>query len=114
MSLPEALERAAMALTKDADSIRPANGDPHQLLSTLDSAGAVRVLNWMLVNEPDAGEELVVGWCEDERGIEPLQAVRLSKTTSGCAVSTITSADIEDGSPVTTCPAISVPARLGL
>ena len=75
MSLPEALERAATALAEDADLIRPANGDPHQLLSTLDAAAAVRVLSWLLVNEPEDGEELVTGWCEDDRGVVPLQAL---------------------------------------
>jgi len=75
MSLPEALERAATALPADADSIRPANGDPHQLLATLDAAAAVRVLTWMLANELEAGEELVAGWCEDDRGIQPLQEI---------------------------------------
>ena len=36
VGLPEALERAASALEADADAIRPANGDPFQLLGLLD------------------------------------------------------------------------------
>ena len=41
MSLAEALENAATALEQDADAIRPANGDPFQLLDALDDAAAV-------------------------------------------------------------------------
>jgi hypothetical protein len=68
VGLPEALERAATALPRDADAIRPANGDPIQLAAQLDAAGAVRVLSWLLVNEPSAGEELAVAWAEDPEG----------------------------------------------
>ena len=35
VGLPEALERAASALPAEADAIRPANGDPAQLLDLL-------------------------------------------------------------------------------
>lgn len=75
MSLPEALERAATALPDDADAIRPANGDPHQLLGELDPPAAVRVLGWLLAEEPAAAEELAAVWCEDERGRTALAAV---------------------------------------
>ena len=51
MSLPDSLERAASALANDADDIRPANGDPNQLLSLLDATAQCRVLNWLLTNE---------------------------------------------------------------
>lgn len=78
MSLPEALERAAQALPDQADAIRPANGDPDQLLSTLDDAGSAAVLQWLLANEPDAGEELLAAWCEDERGIARVKQVDLA------------------------------------
>jgi hypothetical protein len=77
MSLPEALERAAVELPDHADLIRPANGDPIQLLSTLDESGCESVLRWLLVNEPDAGEELMLDWCEDDRGIERVQSIDL-------------------------------------
>jgi hypothetical protein len=77
MSLPEALERAAVELPDQADLIRPANGDPIQLLSTLDESGCESVLGWLLVNEPDAGEELMLDWCEDDRGIERVQSIDL-------------------------------------
>ena len=39
MGLPEALERAAQALRRDADAIRPANGDPSRLAEGLGAAG---------------------------------------------------------------------------
>ena len=48
IGLPEALERAASALSADADSIRPANGDPTSLLALLGPEGAPRVLRWLL------------------------------------------------------------------
>ncbi len=72
MSLADSLEAAAEALADDADSIRPANGDPRQLLSLLAGPGAVRVMTWLLVNEPDAASELATGWLADQRGAEPL------------------------------------------
>ncbi len=75
MNLPEALERAASELPSDADMIRPANGDPIQLLDSLDEAGAVRVLAWLLEHDLDAGEELALAWSEDDRGLAPLQNV---------------------------------------
>ena len=37
MNLPEALEQAAGALPRDAEAIRPANGDPGRLLAALDA-----------------------------------------------------------------------------
>lgn len=66
--LPEALERAAQALRRDADAIRPANGDPTRLAEGLDAAGRVRVLSWLLANEPAAGEELAAFWAQDLEG----------------------------------------------
>jgi hypothetical protein len=65
VGLPEALERAAEALPGDADSIRPANGDPIQLRELLDAQAATRVLGWLLVNEPADGGELAREWAED-------------------------------------------------
>ncbi|MGH0034697.1 MAG: hypothetical protein ACQGVK_06680 [Myxococcota bacterium] len=72
MSLPEALERAASALPGDADAIRPANGDPHQLLALLDGAAATRVLAWLLGEEAEAAEELAGVWAGEETGREAL------------------------------------------
>ena len=68
LGLPEALERAAAALPRDADAIRPANGDPVQLASALDPAAAQRVLGWLLAHEPEAGEELALAWSEEPEG----------------------------------------------
>jgi hypothetical protein len=68
LGLPEALERAASALPRDAAAIRPANGDPVQLAAALGPAAAQRVLVWLLANEPDAGEELALAWSEDPEG----------------------------------------------
>lgn len=68
VGLPDALERAASALERDADAIRPANGDPWQLFSLLDGDGAVRVLSWLLSHEPASGEELAAAWAEDPAG----------------------------------------------
>ena len=65
VGLPEALERAAEALPGDADSIRPANGDPIQLRELLDAAAATRVLSWLLVNQPEDGADLAAEWAED-------------------------------------------------
>lgn len=73
VGLPEALERAAIALSADADAIRPANGDPSQLIELLDVEGATRVLEWLLANEPSAGCELAEAWIDDsERSAEPV------------------------------------------
>jgi len=44
MSLADSLESAAEALPEDAQQIRPANGDPFQLLEHLDSGAGGRVL----------------------------------------------------------------------
>ncbi|HVN38667.1 MAG TPA: hypothetical protein VMW19_10925 [Myxococcota bacterium] len=66
--LPEALERAAQALRRDADAIRPANGDPSRLAESLDPPARVRVLAWLLANEPAAGEELAASWAQDAEG----------------------------------------------
>jgi hypothetical protein len=65
LALPEALERAASALPRDADGIRPANGDPSQLHRLLDTPSAARVLQWLLENEPAAGAQLADAWAED-------------------------------------------------
>lgn len=75
MSLPDALERAASALPSEADGIRPANGDPVQLLATLDVAGATRLLDWLLRNETDAADELAAAWSDQETGAAPLLAI---------------------------------------
>ncbi len=75
MSLPEALERAAEALPNCAEAIRPANGDPSQLLSTLDGDGGGLVLAWLLGNEPADAEELLLAWCDDELGVERVLSV---------------------------------------
>ena len=73
LGLAEALERAASVLEADSDGIRPANGDPLQLLNVLDDAGAARVLRWLLCNEPAAGSELALVWAEEgPRGLEAL------------------------------------------
>ncbi|MCG8591001.1 MAG: hypothetical protein MJE66_17050 [Proteobacteria bacterium] len=75
MSLAEALERAAHALPAEADVIRPANGDPMQLLDGLDADARPRVLAWLLVHESQEGEELAAAWAEAEEGIEAVAAV---------------------------------------
>jgi hypothetical protein len=75
LGLPEALERAASAMPEEAEAIRPANGDPVQLLEMLDEAEAARVLTWLLQNEPEAGAELAAEWAEHSRGVGPLQRV---------------------------------------
>lgn len=73
VGLPEALERAASALSALADGIRPANGDPVQLLELLDAEAAAVVLEWLLRHEPEAGDELATAWAEDpESGVGPL------------------------------------------
>jgi hypothetical protein len=64
IGLPEALERAAVALPGDADQIRPANGDPFALLSLLDAEASQRVMEWLLAHEPLAGSELVEAWTD--------------------------------------------------
>jgi hypothetical protein len=99
VSLAAALERAAEALPDLADAVRPANGDPERLLDALsaddvrgrpdDPAGqalrtrpdhpegqALRtLLLWLLVHEPDAGEELALAWADSPRGAAPLAAI---------------------------------------
>jgi len=75
MSLPEALERAAGEFAHHADALRDANGDPDRLLETLSGEGASEVLAWLLGSEIEAGEELALAWCDNERGAEPLQAL---------------------------------------
>lgn len=76
VGLPEALERAASALPADADGVRPANGDPSQLLELLTPEAAGRVLCWLLEHEPAAGTELVAAWADDpERGGDILMGV---------------------------------------
>lgn len=68
MGLPEALERAAQALRREADAIRPANGDPVRLAELLGPAGSARVVAWLLEHEPEAGAELATAWAEDPEG----------------------------------------------
>ena len=72
MSLADALERAASALPEDAESIRPANGDPVQLLTQLGPEPAVRVLSWLLTNEAGAGAELALAWADEDEGADVL------------------------------------------
>ncbi len=68
MSLAESLESAAEAMPEDAEQIRPANGDPFQLLDLLDDAAGARVLAWLFVNQLESGEELASAWLEEEEG----------------------------------------------
>jgi hypothetical protein len=68
LGLPEALERAARALRRDADAIRPANGDPVRLAELLGPEGSARVVSWLLAHEPEAGEEVATAWAEDPEG----------------------------------------------
>jgi hypothetical protein len=75
VSLATALEQAAEALPALAEVIRPANGDPQRLLDGLPREGAARVLAWLLEREPDAAEELLGEWLEQERGLEAVLAV---------------------------------------
>ncbi len=72
MSLADILEEAASALPEDADSIRPANGDPFQLLAALDGAAAGRVLAWVLGRDAEVGVELALDWADAEGGSEVL------------------------------------------
>lgn len=76
VGLPEALERAAGALPEDADAIRPANGDPAQLLDLLGTERAAAVLRWLLEEEPADATELVRAWTDDpEHGAAAVLAV---------------------------------------
>lgn len=75
MSLPEALERAASALPRQADAVRPANGDPEALLDALSAADGARVLAWLLEHEAHDAAELAEAWAGDPRGREVLAAV---------------------------------------
>ena len=75
MSLPERLENAAEALPEDADRIRPANGDPHQLLVNLDGPAAGRVLDWMMNHAPTEAGELAMAWLEAPLGLEVIAAL---------------------------------------
>lgn len=75
MSLPESLERAASELADLADQIRPANGDPHRLLSELGASEAGQLLTWVLTQEPEDAAELVESWGEDDAGVAILLAV---------------------------------------
>jgi hypothetical protein len=75
MSLADILERAASALPEDADSIRPANGDPIQLLGSLSPEAAARVLTWLLCHEPAGGAELAQSWVDDEGGADVLAEI---------------------------------------
>ena len=83
MSLAECLEDAAEALPGDAEQIRPANGDPFQLLDLLAPDAGRRVLGWLMSNHPDEGVELATAWLEDEEGAQFLVGLSeegLSKT----------------------------------
>jgi hypothetical protein len=74
--LPEALERAASALPREADAIRPANGDPTRLLEQLDAGAAVRVLRWLFEHEPEDAGELAEAWAaEPGRGAQAVLAL---------------------------------------
>lgn len=75
MSLAVALEHAAAALEADADEIRPANGDPARLLTTLSVDARVRVLAWLLGHESEAGAELAESWSEEPDGVASVLAV---------------------------------------
>ena len=75
MSLADALEGAASALTAHADVIRPANGDPMRLLDTLDETGAQAVLRWLLEERPDDASELADAWSEEAPGVAAILAV---------------------------------------
>jgi hypothetical protein len=75
MSLADILEGAASALPGDADAIRPANGDPFQLIDSLDAEGASRVLAWVLANDPDSGAELGAAWADVDGGPEVLTSL---------------------------------------
>jgi len=68
VSLSEALEAAASALPSDAEAIRPANGDPVRLLSSLDPDAAARVLGWVLAHRPGEGVELADAWALEPAG----------------------------------------------
>jgi hypothetical protein len=72
IGLPEALERAATALPRAADAIRPANGDPGRLARELGADEAAEVLAWLLANEPAAGAELALAWAEDPDTAQPV------------------------------------------
>jgi hypothetical protein len=72
IGLPEALERAATALPRAADAIRPANGDPGQLARGLGADQAGAVLAWLLEHEPAAGAELALAWAEDPETAQPV------------------------------------------
>jgi hypothetical protein len=49
------------------------------LLQTLPQAVATEVLEWLLINESAAGEELSLAWSEQEAGLGPLEALDPSK-----------------------------------
>lgn len=83
MSLAESLERAAEALPADAGRIRPANGDPIQLLALLDGPAAGRVLCWLLADRPDDGAELAAAWLDEPAGAEALGRVSQSELPKG-------------------------------
>jgi len=75
VSLADGLERAAEALPELADAIRPANGDPEQLLRALDGEQARTVLAWMLAEVPDDAGELALEWAEHDSGVAALSAL---------------------------------------
>jgi hypothetical protein len=75
VSLADALERAAGELPAEADSIRPANGDPLRLLEALAAPAAARVLDWLLRHEAADSEDLLETWSESEEGRAALFAI---------------------------------------
>jgi len=75
VSLASALERAADALERHAETIRPANGDPDRLLEELTPEGRTEVLQWLLGYEAEAAAELAEAWIEDPPGRDALLAI---------------------------------------
>ena len=79
MSLAAVLEEAASALPDYADAIRPANGDPFQVLKALGSEGGASVLTWLLLHAPDAAGELANDWAEEPVGVQVLTGLDEAK-----------------------------------
>lgn len=75
MSLAQRLEEAASALPREADAIRPANGDPLALLHGLEPQAAARVLAWLLEHAPEEAEELAEVWLGEAEGASALAAL---------------------------------------
>src|SRR5262245_55029501 len=72
IGLPEALARAASALPRAADAIRPADGERGRAPQGLGADQAGAVLAWLLEHEPAAGEELALAWAEDSATAAPV------------------------------------------